>query len=89
MPEYCGRLLAEYSEPSLQAEAAGDLLQSLSPREIEVLALIAQGQTNREIAAELVLSLSTVKVHNHNIFQKLNVQNRTQAVARARALGIL
>jgi LuxR family maltose regulon positive regulatory protein len=51
--------------------------------------LINQGLSNQEIGARLFLALSTVKGHNRNIFGKLQVQRRTEAVARARALGIL
>jgi len=60
-----------------------------SERELEVLQLIAEGLTNQEIASRLYLSLNTVKVHTRNIYSKLGVTNRTQAVAQARALGIL
>jgi LuxR family maltose regulon positive regulatory protein len=66
-----------------------ELVEPLSERELEVLQLIAEGLTNPEIAARLYLSLNTVKVHTRNIYGKLGVSNRTQAVARARALGIL
>ena len=54
-----------------------------------MLALIAEGLTNQEIATRLYLSLHTVKAHARNISAKLDVGNRTQAVARARTLGIL
>jgi LuxR family maltose regulon positive regulatory protein len=64
-------------------------MEPLSDREVEVLQLIAEGLTNREIAQDLVLSPNTVKVHTYNIYGKLGVHNRTQAVARARVLGIL
>jgi LuxR family maltose regulon positive regulatory protein len=64
-------------------------LVSLSERELEVLQLIAEGLTNPEIASRVFLSLNTVKVHTRNIYGKLGVNNRTQASARARALGIL
>jgi LuxR family maltose regulon positive regulatory protein len=56
---------------------------------IEVLQLIAQGLSNREISKRLFLALTTVKGHNQNIFGKLDVQSRTEAVARARELGLL
>ena len=56
---------------------------------VEVLQLIAEGLTNQEIANRLYISLNTVKVHTRNINGKLGVNNRTQAAARARALGIL
>jgi LuxR family maltose regulon positive regulatory protein len=61
----------------------------LSPRELEVLHLIAQGLSNHEIGERLFLALSTVKGHNRMIFGKLQVQRRTEAVARARELGLL
>jgi LuxR family maltose regulon positive regulatory protein len=66
-----------------------ELVEPLSEREIEVLQLIAEGLTNPEIAGRLYLSLNTVKVHTRNIYGKLGVNNRTQAVARGRDLGIL
>jgi LuxR family maltose regulon positive regulatory protein len=53
------------------------------------LQLVAQGLTNSEIAARLFLAVNTVKSHTRNIYGKLGVHNRTKAVARARALGIL
>jgi len=60
----------------------------LSPRECEVLALIARGETNREIAAELHLSPGTVKQHAAAIYRKLGVRNRTEAARRGDALGV-
>jgi LuxR family transcriptional regulator, maltose regulon positive regulatory protein len=65
------------------------LVEPLSLRELEVLQLIAQGLSNREISERLFLALSTVKGHNRIIFGKLQVQRRTEAVARARELGLL
>jgi LuxR family maltose regulon positive regulatory protein len=65
------------------------LVEPLSEREIEVLQLIAEGLSNREIASRLFLSLNTVKAHSRNIYGKLGVHSRTQAVVRARALGFL
>jgi LuxR family maltose regulon positive regulatory protein len=65
------------------------LIEPLSERELEVLGLIAQGLTNREVAARLFLTLNTVKVHTRNIYAKLNVHSRTEAVARARTLGLM
>jgi LuxR family maltose regulon positive regulatory protein len=62
---------------------------SLSAREMEVLALIAEGKSNQEISAELYLALNTVKRHVYNIYTKLEVKKRTQAVSRARQLGLL
>jgi len=56
---------------------------------LEVLHLMAQGLSNQEMCERLFLALSTVKGHNRNIFGKLQVQRRTEAVARARELGLL
>jgi LuxR family maltose regulon positive regulatory protein len=65
------------------------LIEPLSERELEILQLLAEGLTNPEIATRLFLSLNTVKVHARNIYGKLNVHNRTQAVARSQELGLL
>ena len=65
------------------------LIEPLSKRELEVLRLVAAGYTNREIAQELVVAISTVKRHISNIYGKLESGNRTQAVSRARELGLL
>ncbi len=61
----------------------------VSPRELEVLQLLAQGQTNREIARALIVSISTVKIHVEHILAKLGVCDRTQAAVRAIELGLL
>ena len=65
------------------------LIEPLSERELEVLGLIADGLSNREIAVELVIAMTTVKKHASNIFGKLGVRSRTQAVARARELDLI
>jgi LuxR family maltose regulon positive regulatory protein len=65
------------------------LIEPLSPRELEVLQLIAQGLSNQEIADRLFLALSTVKGYTRTLFDKLKVERRTEAVARARELGLL
>jgi LuxR family maltose regulon positive regulatory protein len=65
------------------------LFEPLSPRELEVLHLIGLGMTNKEIARQLVVAPGTVKAHTSSIYRKLDVANRTEAVARARQLGIL
>ncbi len=64
-------------------------IDPLSQREMDVLALIAEGMTNQEIATELFLSKNTIKSHSIKIYRKLNVNNRNQAVSKARLLGIL
>jgi LuxR family transcriptional regulator, maltose regulon positive regulatory protein len=68
------------------AQPSSDLLSS---REIEVLHLVGAGASNQEIAEQLIISLNTVKRHIHNVFNKLGVDSRTQAVAQARTLGLL
>lgn len=64
-------------------------LDPLSPRELEVLELIALGYTNQALSQQLHISLATVKTHTRNIYSKLDVKNRTQAAQQARTLGIL
>lgn len=88
--EYVGRLLEALGE-SVKSELpmAGKLNEPLSRRELEVLRLIADGATNKEIADELVLTVNTVKRHISNIFGKLAVSNRAQAIAGARLLNLL
>ncbi len=65
------------------------LPEPLSDRELEVLELLAAGQSNQAIAEELVITLDTVKRHVTHILDKLGAANRTQAAARARELGLL
>jgi LuxR family maltose regulon positive regulatory protein len=101
MPDYARRLLAVFETeakdeepalrrpPSVSRDEAEGLVEPLSERELEILQLIAEGLTNQEIASRLFLALNTVKVHTRNIYGKLGVNSRTQAVAKARALGIL
>jgi LuxR family maltose regulon positive regulatory protein len=91
-PQYTGRLLAAF--PALESAPTShqlfeEMVEPLSERELEVLRLVAEGLSNREIAQQLFISLRTVKWHTSNIYGKLGVKNRTQAVAKAGALGIL
>jgi LuxR family maltose regulon positive regulatory protein len=95
-PDYVRRLLAAFpveeggrTEPPKSQAPESVLIEPLSERELEVLQLIAEGLTNREIASRLFLSPNTVKTHTRNIYGKLDTHNRTQAVARAGALGIM
>jgi LuxR family maltose regulon positive regulatory protein len=98
MPEYTDKLLAAFEAEKRKIEDKSDLSpaplgqplnESLSQRELKVLQLMAQGLSNREIGERLFLALDTVKGHNRIIFGKLQVQRRTEAVARARELGLL
>jgi LuxR family maltose regulon positive regulatory protein len=101
MPDYIGKLLAAFATVESVAQPRADkadlppaspaqsLSEPLSQRELEVLHLIAQGLSNREISERLFLALDTVKGHNRKIFGKLHVQRRTEAIARARALSLL
>ena len=95
MPDYAARLLAAFKAEEHKSEDEPDvspalpLIETLSQRELEVLRLVAQGLSNREIGERLFLAIITVKGHNRNIFRKLQVRRRTEAVARARELGLL
>jgi LuxR family maltose regulon positive regulatory protein len=75
------------SAPPLAGTAA--LVDPLTPRELDVLHLISQGLSNKDIAEQLVIALNTVKRHTSSIYGKLGVRSRTQAIARARELGLL
>ena len=95
-PDYVHRLLAafpvadpEQTDPSKSQVPESELIEPLSERELEVLQLIAEGLTNPEIATRLYLSLNTVKVHTRNVYGKLGANNRTQAAAKARELGLI
>jgi len=93
-PSYINKLLAAFAADNSElsrphVSPSQPLVEPLSERELEVLQLVAQGLSNREIAERLFLALPTVKGHNRNIYSKLNVARRTEAVARARELGIL
>ncbi|MBN2503500.1 MAG: response regulator transcription factor [Anaerolineales bacterium] len=90
-PTFTAKLLAAFQN---EASAHGTtppqpLIDPLSERELEILGLVAQGLSNRQISERLFLALDTVKGHNRNIFSKLQVNRRTEAVARARELGLI
>lgn len=92
--KYARKLLDAFGGPGKPAaprppgEAAG-LVEPLTPREMEVLELIAAGDSNQAIADKLVITVRTVKKHTSNIYEKLNASSRIQAVARAREIGLL
>ncbi len=79
-----GSVLSEVEKP-----AQSQLPEPLTEQELNILALIVDGKTNKQIADELVITLGTAKWHVHNILQKLGVNNRTQATIRAQELGLI
>jgi LuxR family transcriptional regulator, maltose regulon positive regulatory protein len=91
--KYVNELLSSFNRPiqkqSLASRGNSELIEPLTGRELEILRLISEGHSNTEISQRLYLALSTVKGHNLRIFNKLQVQNRTEAVARARELGLI
>jgi ATP/maltotriose-dependent transcriptional regulator MalT len=101
MPDYADKLLAAFEaeaqmlkgksglDPGLLPPGLRPLIEPLTPREREVLPLMAAGHSNPEIAAELIIAVTTVKTHVKNIYGKPQVTNRFQAAARAQDLGLL
>lgn len=91
--DYSGQLLVAFDAETVRTTsnlpAARPLAEPLSPREMDVLRLIAEGRSNREIGERLYLALDTVKGHNRKLFGKLGVRSRTEAIARALELGLL
>ncbi len=91
--DFAHKLLSAYDSDAKLSITPTDtnqaLIEPLSDRELEILQLVAEGLSNRDISERLYLALSTVKGHNRNIYGKLGVQRRTEAVARARELGLL
>jgi LuxR family maltose regulon positive regulatory protein len=100
--QYVGRILAVFQSEGRQADPSqtgtrvgvtindiAGLPESLSPREKEVLALLVERLTNKEIGEKLFISTATVKRHAHSIFEKLNVKGRHEAVTKAVGLGLI
>ena len=101
-PDYTSTLLAAFGVEEQQhsdqthsahtpssAPGTNSLLEPLSERELEILSLVAAGHKNQEIADQLIISLNTVRYHTKNIYGKLSVNKRTQAVAKAQKLGLI
>jgi DNA-binding CsgD family transcriptional regulator len=82
-------LPANPNEPEGARSAVPPLVEPLTKREKEVFELLASGRTNREIAADLFVTVGTIKAHTSNIYAKLQARNRAEALARARELGLL
>jgi LuxR family maltose regulon positive regulatory protein len=89
LPAYVGKLLTAFSAEPSAYTTPQNLIEPLSPRELQVLQLITQGYSNQQISETLFLALDTVKGHNRRIFDKLQVQRRTEAIARAHDLGLV
>lgn len=95
LPDYTSRLRAAFEAETQQRKdkaaslPAQPLTEPLSQRELEILRLVSKGLSNRDIGKRLFRALDTVKGHNRSIYGKLGVKNRTEAVARARELGLL
>jgi two-component system response regulator DesR len=81
--------LIVWPEPEPEGDGADPARPALSRREREIVELVAEGETNREIAARLFLSPYTVKQHTTAVYRKLGVRNRTEAAQRARRLGLI
>ena len=86
-PSVATRLVEQLRNPT--PSASGVAHDALSERELEVLALIAKGETNRGAAARLFISEATVKTHLVHLFSKLNVESRAKAVTLARETGLI
>ena len=89
-PNITAKLVAEFARMDETAvPAAQQLVEPLSQRELEILALLAEGASNKEIAAELFIAEGTVKNHVTNILSKMGVRDRTQAALKAREMGLI
>jgi DNA-binding NarL/FixJ family response regulator len=88
-PSVTKRLIAEFSRGAVTQQSAPAELEELTPRELEVFGLIARGMSNAEIAAELVVSETTVKTHVARVLMKLGVRDRVQAVVLAYESGVV
>jgi DNA-binding NarL/FixJ family response regulator len=84
------KILKEFSQPSLMStEEAVIIVEDLTAREIDILQLVVEGMTNKEIASALKISENTVKIHLRNILEKLHLQNRIQAAVYAVRQGLV
>ena len=89
-PSVARKVVAEFARLApASPESKNELIEPLSEREIEILKLVSQGLTNKEIAAKLYLAEGTVKNYVTSILQKIGARDRTQAALRARELGLL
>lgn len=83
------KILKEFTHPSGAAAQAAEVIDELTPRETQILQLVAEGKSNKDIADELVISENTVKIHIRNILEKLHLKNRIQAAVYAVSQGLV
>ncbi len=88
-PSIAAKVLAEFNRLERRLPPTPALAEPLSERELDILRLMAEGDSNKEIAAALYIAEGTVKNHVTNVLGKLGVRDRTQAVLRARGLGLI
>jgi LuxR family maltose regulon positive regulatory protein len=89
---YLHKILAGFTGPSQVSVAETgqvDLMEAMTPRELEVLRLMAEGFSNRQIGERLFLTEGTVKFHVHNLLGKIQVKNRSQAILQAKKLKLI
>jgi LuxR family maltose regulon positive regulatory protein len=86
-PRYVGEILAAFRSDE-KAKGSAAPAHSLTKRELEILQLMKKDLSNRQIAEQLYIATATVKRHNENLYHKLHVPDRHQAVAKAKQLGI-
>jgi len=89
MPEFLGKLLDVFGKAENKTPSNQNVIEPLSDREMEILTLIAKGLKNKEVAEKMVISLNTVLYHTKNIYNKLGVNKRTQAILKAQELNLL
>jgi DNA-binding NarL/FixJ family response regulator len=83
------KILKEFTNPSGATTQEAEVIDELTPRETQILQLVAEGKSNKDIADELVISENTVKIHIRNILEKLHLKNRIQAAVYAVSQGII
>jgi LuxR family maltose regulon positive regulatory protein len=89
MKDYVLTLLSAFGEEKVGGNRSQPLIEAMSERELEILRLMAEGLSNREIAERLVITVGTAKSHVHHILEKLGTESRMQAAAKARELGLV
>jgi DNA-binding NarL/FixJ family response regulator len=83
------KILKEFSRPTSESAPTSELMDELTTRETDILQLVVDGMTNKEIATSLFISENTVKIHLRNILEKLHLQNRIQAAVYAVRQGLV